>query len=328
MIEPPIFQTFLLRWFHQYGRKNLPWQTPRTPYRVWISEIMLQQTQVATVIPFFERFVTQFPSVVQLAQAEQDTVLHLWAGLGYYARARHLHHTAKIVTTEFAEVLPNDLHILQTLPGIGRSTAAAILSLGYNQPAAILDGNVKRVLCRLHAISEWPGTTAALKQLWQLAETYMSTAYPAHYTQAMMDFGSLICTRHQPKCMQCPFTAYCIAYQTAQMEQYPIPKPVKSRPTRYTRLLVLVNSQGQILMEKRPPTGIWGGLWSLPECDIDSILEVWCKQHNLHLKSNITYPKFLHSFSHFHLEIEPVLCYVQENSFCKRRFYEKMARPN
>jgi A/G-specific adenine glycosylase len=313
MIEPSIFQTLLLSWFRKYGRKQLPWQMPRTPYRVWISEIMLQQTQVATVIPYFERFMETFPTITHLAEAEQDSVLYHWAGLGYYARARNLHRTAQIVTSQLNRELPNDLKTLQSLPGIGRSTAGAILSLGYNQPAAILDGNVKRVLCRLHAIPSWPGITATHKQLWKLSEQYMSLTHPADYTQAIMDFGSLICIRHQPYCAECPFTSSCIAYQTSQVGQYPAPKPIQDRIIRKAKFLILVNSNGDILLEKRPSVGVWGGLWSIPECNTELDVNNWCKKQDLYLHLSVARPSVLHSFTHFQLEIQPILCYVEAN---------------
>lgn len=290
-------QKVILEWFDKNGRKNLPWQKARTPYRVWVSEIMLQQTQVTTVIPYFERFIKKFPDVKSLANAPEDEVLELWAGLGYYARARNLHKTAKIIQQEYKGTFPNDLLLLQELPGIGRSTAGAIFSLGMNQPAAILDGNVKRVFTRLHAIDGYPNASKTLKQLWQIAEDYLPNERAADYTQAMMDLGALLCTPTQPNCKSCPVQKYCLAHAQDKTTDYPTPKPTKSLPVRSSHFLILVNNQQEILLEKRPPAGIWGGLWSLPECGSNlsspheakrdaefssiskNVLKTWCRKN-------------------------------------------------
>jgi A/G-specific adenine glycosylase len=315
MLTPEIFQNLLLEWFSKYGRKHLPWQHPRLPYRVWLSEVMLQQTQVNTVIPYFERFIQRFPDVYSLAEAPLDDVLHLWAGLGYYARARHLHQAAQKIVLEYNGHFPHCLEDLQRLPGIGRSTAGAILSLGFNQPAPILDGNVKRVLTRLHAIDGWPALPHINKQLWAIATDYLPKTHASDYTQASMDFGSLICVRRKPLCHQCPFNAYCLAHIKAQVEQYPTPKPNKRLPVREIKFLILINAKKEVLLEKRPPTGIWGGLWSLPECAMETNVQEWCQTHYQCTVENAqTYPFIQHTFSHFQLKIQPIVCKVTHQS--------------
>ncbi len=307
------FQQCVINWFKSYGRKDLPWQQNKLPYTVWLSEIMLQQTQVATVIPYFKRFITRFPNIETLAQAELDEVLSLWSGLGYYARGRNLHRCAQMIAREYAGKFPQDLAQLQALPGIGRSTAGAILSLGFAQPAAILDGNVKRVLTRFHALKGWPGLSAVNKELWALAEHYTPTRRIKAYTQAMMDLGALICIRGQAKCTQCPLQNHCLAYTTDNPANFPTPKPAKKIPTRSLQMLLLVNEQREILLEKRPATGIWGGLWSLPECPTGKNAKEFSKQH-YHCVSKKSIPQTVvrHTFSHFHLEIEPILIFVKK----------------
>lgn len=307
-----LFQQAVLDWFEQHGRKNLPWQKPASPYRVWVSEIMLQQTQVTTVIPYFERFIKHFPTIKHLAHAAIDDVLNLWAGLGYYARARYLHRTAQIIQHEYAGKFPTDLEILTSLPGIGRSTAGAILSLSKNLYAAILDGNVKRVLTRVHAIEGWPSETSTLKKLWELAERYTSHNRPAHYTQAMMDLGATICTRSKPKCLLCPLQKFCIAFKQGNPNAYPTKKPKKQLPVRIINMLVLRNQAGEILLEKRPPVGIWGGLWSLPECPVDADITAWCKEkYACFIGDMSTGIAFRHTFSHFHLDIVPIIVTIK-----------------
>jgi A/G-specific adenine glycosylase len=312
-IAPQQFQRCILKWFKQYGRKNLPWQQEKSPYHVWLSEIMLQQTQVSTVIPYFNRFIERFPKLLTLAQADLDEVLSLWSGLGYYARGRNLHRCAQTISKEYAGKFPSDLAQLQNLPGIGRSTAAAILALGFNQRAAILDGNVKRVLSRFHAISGWPGLSAINNKLWSLAEYYTPIHQIAAYTQAMMDLGALICKRSQPKCAQCPLQMHCLAYTKENPIKFPSPKPNKKLATRSLQMLLLINDQQEILLEKRPPTGIWGGLWSLPECPISEDAKNFSKKHYYcdSEKASKQMP-IRHAFSHFHLEIQPVLIYVKK----------------
>ena len=307
------FQQCVLDWFKRYGRKNLPWQQNKFPYQIWLSEIMLQQTQVATVIPYFNRFITRFPTLSALASANLDEVLSLWAGLGYYARGRNLHRCAQTIEKEYAGKFPQDLTQLQSLPGIGRSTAGAILALGFEQAAPILDGNVKRVLSRFHALNGWPGLTRVNKKLWDLAEYYTPVKQIADYTQAMMDLGALICTRTQPKCKQCPLQTDCLAYKTTNPTHFPSPKPLKKLPTRSIQMLILVNQQNQILLEKRPPVGIWGGLWSLPECPMNEDTKHFSKKYYFcETEKPNKRNRIKHTFSHFYLEIEPVLLHLKK----------------
>lgn len=314
LIVKKTFQKKVLTWFAQNGRKHLPWQQPATPYRVWVSEVMLQQTQVNTAIPYFERFMHAFPTIKALAQASVDQVLMLWAGLGYYARARNLHRSAQLIVSQFTGKLPADLHQLMTLPGIGRSTAGAILALGFHKKASILDGNVKRILSRLHVIEGWSGQSDVEKQLWLLAEYYTSAQSIAEYTQAMMDLGATVCTRTQPKCDVCPLAKHCVAYQTQRVKEYPQTKPKKSIPTKHCYLLLFRHPEtGKFLLEKRPPVGIWGGLWALPQFDMDSdIKKIAQQQYDLKLIGKTkSLDVFRHTFSHFHLIISPLLCDIK-----------------
>jgi len=298
-----MFADLVLTWFDKHGRKDLPWQHDITPYRVWVSEIMLQQTQVNTVIPYFHRFLSRFPDTKTLANAPQDEVLHHWTGLGYYARARNLQRAAQMIETQFDGKFPTDLENLQTLPGIGRSTAGAILSIAFKKPAAILDGNVKRVLCRYHAIPE---------SSWELAESLLPSKRPADYSQAMMDLGATVCTRTKPKCTICPLAVDCAAHAESRETDYPAKKISKKIPVRTTQVLLLCNEQGEILLEKRPPAGIWGGLWSLPECPVDTDIQQHCKQsYACDTSHQKTWPSFRHTFSHFHLDITPILLSCQ-----------------
>lgn len=307
------FSNRVLAWFTKFGRKNLPWQKPNTPYRVWVSEIMLQQTQVTTVIPYFERFIKHFPDLKTLAEANIDDVLAHWAGLGYYARARNLHRTAQIIMKTYKGKFPQTLAAIQELPGIGRSTAGAILSLSMNIRAPILDGNVKRVLARFHAVTGWPGNAEVSEQLWEFAERYTPKQQVAEYTQAMMDLGATICTRSKPSCSLCPLQSHCQAYLQGTPSAYPTAKPTKQIPTKTIHMLLLNNQQGEIMLIKRPPVGIWGGLWSLPECPVDTNIHLWCQQHYFcNIATVQTWPSLRHTFSHFHLDIIPVLISVSE----------------
>lgn len=308
-MTPKKFRRLVLTWFDQHGRKDLPWQQNKTPYRVWVSEIMLQQTQVNTVIPYFLRFLHQFPDIQTLAAATEDEVLHLWTGLGYYTRARNLHRAAKIIVQNFQGQFPMTLEALQTLPGIGRSTAGAILALAHQIPATILDGNVKRLLTRLHAITVWPGETQTLAQLWEIAEHLTPTLRIADYTQAMMDLGATVCTRGKPHCTLCPLQKNCLAKQLGLEKTLPRSKPKKTLPVRQATLLLLQNQQ-HVLLEKRATTGIWGGLWSLPE--IENFVTATDIRQFCRLKFHATITElhfaesFRHTFSHFHLDILPV----------------------
>lgn len=294
----------LLPWFEQHGRKNLPWQQQVSAYRVWLSEIMLQQTQVSTVMPYFERFLASFPTIQGLAAAPLDEVLKHWAGLGYYARARNLHKAAIRICDELNGELPRDLQALMALPGIGRSTAGAILSLAYGNHAAILDGNVKRVLARLYQVAGWPGQAATLKKLWGLAEQQTPQHAVNHYNQAMMDLGSMICRRANPQCDRCPLACMCLSFKANTQKDYPHSRPRKNRPHKH-RWLLLHRHEGRLLLERRPPQGIWGGLWSLPELESLDELPHWQLTHigNTHELATCQENVLTHQFSHFDLSI-------------------------
>ena len=304
-------QQAILNWYDQHGRKTLPWQQGINPYRVWLSEVMLQQTTVAAVIPYFERFTEKFPTVVELAAAHVDEVLHLWSGLGYYSRARNLHKAAQMVVNEFGRQFPQNLDDLQKLPGVGRSTAGAIASISMSIRAPILDGNVKRVLCRLHAVDGWPGKSSVARELWKLAEEYTPEKRLPAWTQAVMDMGATLCTRSKPDCLHCPISQWCEAHAKGEETRYPEPKPSKILPERQVRMLILVNQHGEVMLEKRPPMGIWGGLWSFPEIEIlDDLTESAKSRFGVQLSASETWKTFRHTFSHYHLDIEPVKSFV------------------
>lgn len=308
------FSDAVLAWFDISGRKDLPWQHNPTPYRVWVSEIMLQQTQVATVIPYYQRFMERYPDLATLAAAPLDDVLHLWSGLGYYARARNLYKTAVIIAEQFNKKFPCRRDLLQSLPGIGRSTAGAVLSLAYGQRQPILDGNVKRVLTRFHALEGWPGQSAVLKKLWQLAESHTPHERVAEYTQAMMDLGATVCTRSKPACSDCPLQTACVACNAGNPQQFPSPRPKRELPVRDVHMLILMNGGDDVLLQKRPLSGIWGGLWSLPEFESTAALHCWCASQGVaeSRQAGRTLSALRHSFSHFHLHITPHLI-VTEN---------------
>ncbi|MCB5161237.1 A/G-specific adenine glycosylase [Marinomonas algarum] len=301
------FAPRVLAWFDEHGRKSLPWQENKTPYRVWISEIMLQQTQVATVIPYYHKFMASFPTVAALAEADQESVLAHWSGLGYYARARNMHKAAKKLVDELDSEFPQSVEGVCELPGIGRSTAAAILSISRGVQAAILDGNVKRVLARFHAVPTWPGEKKTENAMWTLAEHYMPSERCGDYTQAMMDLGATLCTRSRPQCLLCPLQMDCQARRTQDPTQFPIRKPKKAaKPEKSLQLLVITNPNGQILLEKRPQTGIWGGLWSLPEVASDESVILHVEQRFAAQVAAVTpLPSFRHTFSHYYLDISP-----------------------
>ncbi len=302
------FAAQVLAWYEKYGRKDLPWQQDISPYRVWVSEIMLQQTQVTTVIPYFQKFMSEFPDVFSLAKAPSDKVMNLWSGLGYYARARNLHACAKKIVDIYKGKFPHTLEDLENLPGIGRSTAGAILSLSLNEPAPILDGNVKRVLCRVHAIEGWPGKTEVSNKLWEIAEKYTPQKNFKAYTQAMMDLGAMICTRSKPKCHSCPLQKNCEAYKLGTPAAYPHKKSKSAIPVRHKYFLMILNQHNELLLQKRPPTGIWGGLWTFPEADSLDMAETIPKNHfNCSVNSIESLELFRHTFSHFHLDITPVI---------------------
>lgn len=301
------FANRLLRWFSAHGRHDLPWQIDNDPYRIWVSEVMLQQTQVGTVINYFERFVTRYPDIATLAQASIDDVLALWSGLGYYARARNLHRAAQIVVERHAGVLPEDFDSLIELPGIGRSTGAAILAQAHNKRHAILDGNVKRVLARFHAIEGWPNKTAVARELWARADEHTPSSRVAEYTQAIMDLGATVCTRGQPRCEGCPVADDCQARQLGSQVGLPTPRPKLERRSRHVTVLVVQNAAGETLLERRPQSGIWGGLLSFPELDAGDNEDEWChrclgtRPSLKHAMANVE-----HAFTHFDLTLTPV----------------------
>lgn len=300
------FSQQVLTWFHQQGRKHLPWQQNKTPYRVWISEIMLQQTQVATVIPYYLRFMESFPTIVDLANASEDNVLHHWTGLGYYARARNLHKSAKIIRDDYQGTFPETLDEVIALPGIGRSTAGAILSLALKKHHSILDGNVKRVLARCFTVDGYNGQSKFEKALWPITDTLTPAKSVEHYNQAMMDLGAMVCTRTKPLCDKCPIENICFANASNEQANYPQKKPKKTTPVKQT-IMVIPRLENKVLMEKRPPAGIWGGLWCFLEVNNNNDIDALLKQQSLKKEKLTTLESFRHTFSHFHLDITPIL---------------------
>ena len=305
----------LLPWFKQHGRHDLPWQRDVSPYRVWVSEIMLQQTQVKTVIPYFIRFVERFPDVNALAEAPLDKVLHLWTGLGYYARARNMQRAAQVIVRDFAGRFPEDADALTALPGIGRSTAGAILALSLDRTCPILDGNVKRVLTRFYGIHGWPGHKQVEDRLWQLAGRETPQRKTAAYTQAIMDLGATVCTRSRPRCAECPLASGCHAFRHSEQHRLPTRKTTKPIPVRQVVFALLENERGEILLEKRPPAGVWGGLWSFPEYKSNTELSAWIKTRGSLVSEELTtLPEIRHTFSHFHLDITPVKGIIRDKA--------------
>jgi len=299
------FATRLLSWFDRQGRHDLPWQHPRTPYRVWLSEVMLQQTQVATVIPYFERFLQAFPDLPALAAAPADAVMARWAGLGYYTRARNLHAAAKLCLERHGGDLPHDFDALLALPGIGRSTAGAILAQAWGERFPILDGNVKRVLARLHGIDGWPGLPAVEKAMWALAQAHLPHARLADYTQAQMDFGATLCTRANPACVLCPLQDDCRARREGRTAALPVARPGKVLPERSAFVLLAEDAQGRILLARRPPTGVWATLWSLPQADDEDGARDWSARHLQGGWDAEALPELPHAFSHYRLRLQP-----------------------
>ena len=299
----------LLQWHQDAGRHDLPWQNTRDAYRIWISEIMLQQTQVTTVIPYYQRFLERFPNLSTLAKAETDQVLHLWTGLGYYARARNLHKAAKIIQDEYQGDFPDQFEHVLALPGIGRSTAGAILAFSKQQRHAILDGNVKRVLARFYEVEGWYGKKSVENKLWELAEANTPDQQVDTYTQAIMDFGATLCSRSNPNCKACPLQADCQAYANQRVNELPHGKPKTNKATRQTYMLLAKNDAGEFLLQQNPPAGIWGGLWCPPQV---SKLAAHIDIDGLRLTMVNELPKLKHSFSHYHLEITPVACTTLE----------------
>ena len=306
------FPARLLAWHRRHGRHDLPWQGTRDAYRVWVAEIMLQQTQVAAVIPYYLRFVERFPDIATLAGALPDEVLRRWSGLGYYSRARNLQRAAQLVVEQHGGVFPRALEDIAALPGIGRSTAAAIAAFAYGTRAAILDGNVKRVLARHFAVAGFPGEARVAKRLWQLAEELLPSRALGRYTQAMMDLGATLCTRAKPGCADCPLAQSCRALALGRVRDFPAPRAAKAVPTRATHMLLLVRS-GELLLEKRPPSGIWGGLWSLPEIDDAGRARAHCRaRYGCSIAAPQPLAPLAHGFTHFKLQIQPLLCRVEK----------------
>lgn len=307
------FAESLLAWYAKAGRKDLPWQHPRSPYFVWLSEVMLQQTQVATVIPYFLRFVERFPDLPSLANASQDEVLALWTGLGYYSRARNLHKAAQQVMALHQGLMPSSQVELEALPGVGRSTAAAIRSQAFEQPAAILDGNVKRVLIRHRALAIRSDDRSAQPMLWQLAESLLPNADFANYTQAIMDLGATLCKRSKPLCQQCPVAQDCQALALGQQHSLPLPKASKTKPER-RRVFLMLQSEAGIWLGPDYGFGVWQALWQFPSFDNWQQAQDWLHHQPLTQQGGAQFlPSFRHTFSHYHLWLEPVLVSVALN---------------
>ena len=306
--DPADVAPALLAWFARHGRKDLPWQRDPTPYRVWVSEIMLQQTQVATVIAYYERFMARFPDVGSLAAAPVDEVLHLWSGLGYYARARNLHRAAQVIVADFGGEIPADFEAVHALPGVGRSTAGAILALSRGERHAILDGNVKRVLARVFGVEGWPGLPAVQARLWDLAEACTPLEDAAAYTQAIMDLGATLCTRSRPACALCPLASGCVARAEGRQAALPSARPrPRERRRERTHLLIVLREDASVLLEQRPANGLWGGLWGLPEFEGEREARDWSRER-LGVSEPLLepWPAFVHSFTHFDLELVPL----------------------
>ena len=313
--DPARFAPALLAWFKRHGRHQLPWQVNRTLYRVWVSEIMLQQTQVVTAIPYFERFLQRFPDVQTLAAASLDEVLYHWSGLGYYARARNLHRAAQCIGVESGGTFPKTREAWMALPGIGRSTAGAILALALDKRHAILDGNVKRVLARWFAVAGVTSTASVAEELWSLSEQVTPPRQAAQFTQAIMDLGATLCTRHRPQCERCPVAQGCQALALGQTTEFPSPKRTRVKPIRRVFWLVIRARQGVLLMQ-RPERGVWGGLWSFPEfSDLIALQEAAAVRiSTVNEGSLLALPELTHLFTHFELRIQPMVCDIRQQS--------------
>lgn len=299
------FAQRLLRWFDVHGRHDLPWQIERSPYTTWVSEVMLQQTQVSAVIPYFRRFIDRFPDVHALATADEDAVLAHWSGLGYYSRARNLHAAAKLCVELHDGHIPNDPDALLALPGIGRSTAGAILAQAYGLPYPILDGNVRRVLARYLGIEEWPGSAAAQRRLWDFAQNRVAADRTADYTQAQMDLGSMICKPRKPRCAECPLQSDCQALAMERTDRIPVAKPRRERPTRHAVAAILMH-EDRVLLIKRPPAGIWSSLWTLPQADTTESLLDSLPRVAAQLAAPVALDPIEHAFSHYDLRLQPL----------------------
>ena len=303
------FASALIAWQRRHGRKGLPWQGTRDPYRIWVSEIMLQQTQVAAVIPYYERFLRRFPDVFSLSSASEDEVLRLWSGLGYYARGRNLHAAAAEIAGQGA--FPRTQEKISGLPGVGRSTAAAIVVFAFGRPAAILDGNVKRVLARCFGVEGWPGERNVETRLWKLAESLVPATHVEIYTQALMDLGATVCTRAKPRCDACPLERSCVARRDGRTLELPAPRPKKSVPVRNATWLLL-RKNGEVMLERRPGAGIWGGLWTFPETGASDLAAYSRRALGCELGSIRALEALEHGFTHFRLRIRPMLCDVRK----------------
>ncbi|HEX4884527.1 MAG TPA: A/G-specific adenine glycosylase [Casimicrobiaceae bacterium] len=303
---PAPFAARLVAWQREHGRHGLPWQGTRDAYRIWLSEIMLQQTQVAAALPYYERFLARFPDVHALAAASRDDVLSHWSGLGYYRRAHHLHDAARLVVDRHGGAFPAEPAALAALPGIGRSTAAAIATFAFGARAAILDGNVKRVLARHRGVDGYPGTAAVERALWQAAEALLPDAAREAYTQGLMDLGATVCVRSSPRCLLCPVAEDCTARLDGRIDTLPAPRPARVVPQREVRLLV-VEHAGRLLLERRPPTGLWSGLWSLPEAAMEVDAGTAAKARvDAAVGEGTALPPLTHAFTHFTLTMHPV----------------------
>lgn len=310
------FANRLITWQKVHGRHDLPWQNTTDPYAIWVSEIMLQQTQVSAVIGYYSKFMARFPTIATLANATQDEVLQHWSGLGYYSRARNLHHAAQTIMDEHDGQFPQDFATIQSLSGIGRSTAAAIASFAFHQVQTILDGNVKRVLARHFAIAGWTSSPKIEKELWRLAESLLPQSDMVAYTQGLMDLGATICGRGKPQCGVCPLNTSCLAHQQNLTSVLPTPKPKKSIPEKHTTMLIL-RQGNEVMLIKRPPTGIWGGLWSFPEQDdTESSDYAATARHEFGVDVTVEAPlaSISHVFTHFKLHIKPQLLSVNQQS--------------
>ncbi|HEX6828533.1 MAG TPA: A/G-specific adenine glycosylase, partial [Burkholderiales bacterium] len=304
------FARRLTAWQRRHGRRELPWQGTRDPYAIWVSEIMLQQTQVATVIPYYRRFLARFPDLASLAAAPEDEVLALWSGLGYYSRARNLHLSAQRVSERHGGAFPREARAIAGLPGIGRSTAAAIAAFAWGERGAILDGNVKRVLARCFGVEGYPGEPRVEGRLWELAEALLPERGIEGYTQALMDLGATVCIRAKPRCGDCPVRTLCVARWEGRTAGLPSPRPRRALPRRETAMLLLLH-KGEILLEKRPPAGIWGGMWCLPEADpAEDASSVSRRRYGAELSETRPLPPLEHGFTHFRLRIHPRLAQV------------------
>lgn len=308
------FANAIIAWQKQYGRHDLPWQPKHhitaNPYAIWVSEVMLQQTQVAAVISYYAKFMQRFPTIAALASATQEEVLQHWSGLGYYSRARNLHAAAQKIVDDFDGFFPTQFDNILSLPGIGRSTAAAISTFALNSPQPILDGNVKRVFSRHFNITGWTGTPKVALQMWQIAERENPTEEAVSYTQGLMDLGATLCSRSKPKCSRCPINASCAAVAHDLVKHLPTPKPRKVLPEKSTIMLVIVN-QNEVLLEKRPQMGIWAGLWSLPEIAIHEIAdEITQSRFGFEVEAEEPFAIIKHAFTHFKLNITPQPLYV------------------